>query len=530
MSQKDNQVATKNAATIDEALEKAHFGLFNIQIILFSGVVLNNIVLESVGISFALPVVACDLNLSYQQQGVLGAICFLGIIASSHFWGLLADTQGRKRTMKPTLLLAFIVTLISSFSVNFEMIVILRFLNGIFISAASATIYAYMGEFHCSKHRNNAILWGSLIAAFSAIFFPIIAWIFINQTWSFEIPLLGITYRPWRLYFVICGIPGFICGILFKFLPESPKYLLGMDRPSEALDILKYMHHKNTKGKNKLKNDVYEITSLVADLDTPIRKLKNSTNIKSLGALWIMIWDQTAPLFMSQHIRKTVLGSIILFITFFSAHGVYMWFPYILNNVMLYVEQSQEPRYLCDMLRYTQSSNFSTMQDHSMNSCVTKLEISTYTHTLVLELIYVSLLLCVIYANRKFDRVRILFIILGATGVCGILSLLTTVPLLAIYLFVIMLCCGLGTSVMNTILVDIYPTNLRAMAVCISLMLGRIGSVVGSNALGALIETHCEEALYSSAISLIIAGCLGLLMPKPAKSLKDAEIIESGTQ
>lgn len=107
------------------------FGIFNITIIIFSGLVLNNVILESVGISFALPVVACDLELTYQQQGVLGAICFVGIIMSSHCWGLLADTRGRKRIIMPTLLLGFVVTFISSFSVNFHMMVVLRFLNGI---------------------------------------------------------------------------------------------------------------------------------------------------------------------------------------------------------------------------------------------------------------------------------------------------------------------------------------------------------------------------------------------------------------
>ena len=93
--------------------------------------VLNNVILESVGVSFALPVIACDLDLSYQEQGILAAVCFMGIIVSSHLWGFLADTKGRKNTMKPTLLLAFLVTLVSSFSYNFVMMAILRFLNGI---------------------------------------------------------------------------------------------------------------------------------------------------------------------------------------------------------------------------------------------------------------------------------------------------------------------------------------------------------------------------------------------------------------
>ncbi|TMW48986.1 hypothetical protein DOY81_005930 [Sarcophaga bullata] len=492
---------SETVATIDEALDKTHFGKFNIQIIIFSGLVLNNVVLESVGVSFALPIVACDLNLSYQQQGILGAVCFMGIIVSSHLWGFLADTKGRKNIMRPTLLLAFLVTFISSFSYNFLMMTILRFLSGILISAGSATIFAYLGEFHCQKNRNKAILCGALISACSAVFFPIIAWIFINQEWELEIPFLSIIYKPWRLYFLVCGSSGLGLFLFLGHLPESPKYLLGVNRPEEALAVLRTMHSKNIRGNKSLKDDCFVITSLIPDADTPIQKKK-------------MLTIQT--------------------------HGVYMWFPYILNNAMLYTQTYDEPLCLCDILRVTQSSNFSIHNiinyEQENKECTTKLEISTYKHTIILEFIYISLLICVIFATKKFNRppilckfnfihfltnLLIIFVaftiivtILATCGLFGILSLLIDIPLVAIYLLVITLCCGLGTSVMNTIVVDIYPTNLRAMAVCISLMLGRIGSVTGSNVMGALIESHCEVALFSSSGALILAGILGFLMPK----------------
>ncbi|XP_065365581.1 synaptic vesicle glycoprotein 2B-like [Calliphora vicina] len=504
-------------ATIDEALEKTHYGKYNIQLIIFSGLVLNNVILESVGISFALPVIACDLNLSYQEQGILGAVCFLGIIFSSHLWGFLADTKGRKATMRPALLLAFLLTLISSFSFNFIMMAILRFLNGILISAGSATIFAYLGEFHSQKNRNKTIMCGALISAFSAIFLPIIAWLFINQDWELDIPFLPIVYKPWRLYLNICGVSGLVCCIILGYLPESPKYLLGLNKSDEVLDILKNMHRKNTKGNKTLKDDCFMITTILPDLDTPLRK-KSIDASKSFTSILRLIWNQTAPLFMGQHIRKTCLAALIQFITLFTAHGIYMWFPYILNNTMLYTQQYEEPLCLCDILRFTQSSNFSSsnsLDDNQVgNTCTTKLEISTYKHTITLEIIYMSLMLCVIIANKKFNRTGILFVILAASGVFGILSLLIKIPLVAIYMIAIMLCSGVATSVMSAIVVDIYPTNLRAMAVCISLMLGRIGSVSGSYIMGALIETHCELAFYSSSFALILAGCLGFLMPK----------------
>lgn len=53
-----------------------------------------------------------------------------GIITSSHLWGFLADTQGRKKIMQPTLFTAFVLTCLSTMTNNFWLFVILRFLNG----------------------------------------------------------------------------------------------------------------------------------------------------------------------------------------------------------------------------------------------------------------------------------------------------------------------------------------------------------------------------------------------------------------
>ncbi|XP_017471875.1 PREDICTED: organic cation/carnitine transporter 7-like [Rhagoletis zephyria] len=496
---------------IDEALEKTGFGKFNICIIIFSGLVLKNVVLESVGVSFALPVLECDLNLSHQEQGVLGAVSFAGVIASSHFWGFLADTTGRKRIMQPALLLGYIVTICSSLSPNFISFAILRFIGGILLSAGSATIFAYLGEFHCQKYRNRAILCGALISATAAIFFPIIAWIFINQEWEFYVPFINITFKPWRSYFLACGVPGFLCGLAMFFLPESPKYLLSAGHPDEAIKVLERMYRINTKNKEIV--CPFEDITLLPDADTPIAKDKGTEKGNILVSIMKSMWKQTAPLFMSEHIRKTLLSSLILYIIFFSAHGVYMWFPYILNLTMQYTEKTSEPELLCNIIKIAKSGNLTVANDND-DSCVTHLELSTYKHTLFLEFIYVSLLLLVMYAISKFGRKPILFTILFVCGACGVVAFSIKMPLLAIYLFVVNLCCGLGTTVVNAIVVEIFPTNLRAMAVCISLMIGRIGSVTGSNILGALIETHCEFALFSPSVALIIAGFLGLFLPK----------------
>lgn len=106
------------------------FGKFNYILIFVSGLILNAVLLETCGIAFVIPVSQCDLNLTSAEKGVLGAVVFAGIICSSHLWGYLADTKGRRRVIQPTLFVAFLLSVCSSFVQNFYLLATLRFLNG----------------------------------------------------------------------------------------------------------------------------------------------------------------------------------------------------------------------------------------------------------------------------------------------------------------------------------------------------------------------------------------------------------------
>ena len=45
--------------------------------------------------------------------------------------------------------------------------------------------------------------------------------------------------------------------------------------------------------------------------------------------------------------------------------------------------------------------------------------------------------------------------------------------------------------------------GFRAMAMAISLMIGRLGAVIGSQIIGQLLYTDCPMAFYSFSITLI---------------------------
>lgn len=111
-------------------ISHTEFGIFNYILIVLSGLILNAVLMESCGISFVIPVSECDLKLTAGEKGMLNAVSFFGIICSSHLWGFLADTKGRRSIIMPTLFTAFLISCASSIVENFYIFVTLRFLNG----------------------------------------------------------------------------------------------------------------------------------------------------------------------------------------------------------------------------------------------------------------------------------------------------------------------------------------------------------------------------------------------------------------
>lgn len=80
--------------------------------------------------AFILPVSQCDLQLSIREKGILCAMGYAGMICSSHLWGFLADTKGRKKIMCPTLITGFVFSVMSSFAGQVWLLSLLRFCTG----------------------------------------------------------------------------------------------------------------------------------------------------------------------------------------------------------------------------------------------------------------------------------------------------------------------------------------------------------------------------------------------------------------
>lgn len=163
-----------------------------------------------------------------------------GVILTSNLWGFASDTYGRRNVLIIATLTAAFTSVISSLAVNLWQLALFRFLNGVWLVifiiligvysqisnslAGTSTIFAYLGEFLNVKNRSRSTMFSSVVFGGFCLFLPILAMLVINQKWSFFIPFIQVTYKPWRFFLLACGLPSLISGLTLIFFPESPKF------------------------------------------------------------------------------------------------------------------------------------------------------------------------------------------------------------------------------------------------------------------------------------------------------------------
>lgn len=186
----------------------------------------------------------------------------------------------------------------------------------------------------------------ALIYCTVCLFMPLTAWAVINHDWQFHIPLINIVYKPWRLYIIACSLPEVIIGIVFVFLPESPKFVLGQGDKAKAYEILLQMNRWNNGSKSQLgRFELYEEPESIENRQRILDcKMSRFPLLKS-------IWIQTAPLFKSPYLFSTALICAIQFGTYATYNGLFMFFAEINNKMAANLDNFYDQRIMmCDAI------------------------------------------------------------------------------------------------------------------------------------------------------------------------------------
>ena len=211
--------------TLDEALERAGMGRFQKKLMVICGLGWAADAMEVLLISFALPAIAQEWNLSAAQKGLLGTAIFLGMLAGAWLWGWLSDRIGRKTGFMSTVAIDSLFGLLSAFAPSFGWLIGLRALTGFGVGGTLPVDYSIFAEYLPAQKRGRYLVLLEAFWALGSILAAGLAWLIV--------PRLG-----WRALLAVSALPGLIIFFIRRGIPESPRYLLVKGQREQAAQVL----------------------------------------------------------------------------------------------------------------------------------------------------------------------------------------------------------------------------------------------------------------------------------------------------
>ncbi|KAL0881335.1 hypothetical protein ABMA27_001216 [Loxostege sticticalis] len=487
----------------EEAMNMTGYGKFNLLTFLLCGSIVLSMDFEIFSVAFLVPASACELGTTSAQQGLMAATPVVGIIATSHFWGYLADTRGRKKVLCFSMTLSFVAGAAAALSPDWITFSVLKLISSTSVAGAFALAFTLLSECNPEAKRSALLVLTSTVFLCSNGIMAVIAIPVLPLKFSYYIPALGIHFNSWRLLNLIFSSSSAISAFGLLFALESPKFFLSVGREDKAVDVLRSMFVIN----HKKSGEEYPVKSLALNEEAAPAAVKG---------FWSSIVAQTTPLFKPPLLRNTLLMSCIFFISYICINPFLMWMPFIMDGFMRSVLRGETGLTFCQRMRASQNTTIDQME----NECALNEFAMTMVFGIGLILAVANTIATILvnYVKKK----TLLITIQVLSGVAGVLVNTTSLWYLSAVFFLVFIAGVINFGFLSTFTVETFPTFVRAMAVSLTLMVGRGSAVVGINLLKELLNTNCEAAFYVFGSVTLVGASLHLLLPKeeaPAKKV-----------
>lgn len=277
-------------------------------------------------------------------------------------------------------------------------------------------------------------------------------------------------------------------------------------REDKALEVLRKVYLINNPGEP----DGYKVKKLIEELE-PIDEDRESSSANP----FVLLCNQTKLLFIKENFRKTSLICMVQFLMYGSCHGLYMFFPEIVDNIATFADDFPMNRStICEILSFDSSPKAREIDSLLNITCNDKIEVATFGHSLVLEILYMFGFLIITFLINRVSKLSILITILFGCCINGVATLFVRVPIISIYLYIAFMLTFLGVNIVCAATCNLYPTKLRGIAINVSMMFGRIGSVLGTFLVGKMLDGNCEMTFSVSAALMGLCGLLCAFIPE----------------
>lgn len=499
-------------ADFEHAIELTGYGRFHYILLAICGLVSTSEEMDVISMSFILPSAQCDLDLNTQSKGWLNSIIFIGMMVGAYAWGSVADSLGRKKVLIVISIMNALCIVASSFSQNYETFMVFRFLNGAALGGSGPVIWSYFAEFQPKAKRGSML---SFMAAFWTIGNLLVAglaWLIIPSTIGFH--TASFTFNSWRIFLMVCSIPSFLVAGLLLYLPESPKFLLSQGKMEEALAIFRGIYVTNT-GKSA---DLYPVKELLIDekLKNELEDVKKPIKNKYKRMLY-NIMDNSKQLFMSPILKFTTISITINFTFHIGYYGLMMWFPELFNRFDEYTRTHPdvEEASVCQVTNYVVS-----LGSHSDTGvCSATIPSTVFLESLITVAAALPANVIAVLGMDKLGRKFFLVFSTMSAGLCSASMYFVTnkhqnLAVSAVFSGVI----SMGNASLDCLITEVFPTNLRATGVAISMVAARLGGIIGNVVIATLLDLYCPAPTFIVAVLLAGGGLMCLFLPNTTRT------------
>ncbi len=395
---------------------------------------------------------SATLHLTEAEVGLTASAYLAGSVLGAILFSYLTDRQGRKKWFTFTLLLYLAATVMTAFSWDLWSFMACRFLAGAGIGGEYAAINSAIDELIPARARGHTDLaingswWlGTILGALLTI--PLLD------------PALISEQIGWRLCFAFGAVLGLAMILVRRVLPESPRWLMTHGRIDEAEQIVCDVEETILK------------QEALASLPTPQGSITLHSNMH------VTLTTVARELFAS-YPRRTVLGIALMVTQSFLYNAVFFTYALVLTR-------------------------FHDVPSHAVGWYIFPFAIFNFLGPLLL--------------GRLFDTVGRRIMLAVTYGVSGLLLALTG------YLFaqgqltgvtqtmawsVTFFFASAGASAAYLTVSEIFPLEIRAMAIAFFFIVGQGAGVLSPWLFGYLIQSSAISVFYGYLLGavLMVAG------------------------
>lgn len=269
-------------------LELLPLGRFHYRLLALTGLGWMFDAMDTGLIAFVLPALAKGWGLSMAQMGYIGSMGLVGMALGAVLAGGAADRFGRRNLFAATLVLYSVATGLCGLAWNYESLLVFRFLVGFGLGGQLPVAVTLVSEYSPPAERGKMIV---LLESFWGLGWLVAA----------LVAYLVIPYYGWHVAFWLGAVPALYVFWIWRWVPESVRYLAARGRLEEAHAIVSAMERRAGR----------EVTAVAV---APAQA--GGDQRLSFRELWT-----------PQFAKRTLVLWLLWFGIVYSYYGIFTWLP-----------------------------------------------------------------------------------------------------------------------------------------------------------------------------------------------------------